>query len=903
MDIFGDMINRFNRMLPRDYSMEWVIPKEVIPNIEAWSNLLGKQQEQFDATKMLLSEKMPRYLQTEEDRAILQQYKDLTGQTLDNITTQYQEIGLSAGNQAMKEAARMLNREMQPGGRYNLLEDRYNAYQSALKEIETSYKDDQRGINKQYATSRLQEQLARPIGYNSETGEYSRISTPELYKDPNIQSMILKAIDQVRENGNTDIIRLSPTMLQKIKTEGRSADVLSNLAEAIYEQYPKQLAIEAWYRKQNIDPVKVQEQYNTSLDNILAKQNEYLTNGKSLKKEEVRKLQSELVQQGYDIKIDGSFDPKTENALKKYNEKIKEQIEQKKTDFNIDTYLTQQVSKDYSDFARGFANQKIDKSIIFDQAAIAQMKIGAARKNTNSLISAMQSIANPETNLVGATPDRGINMDKWSKQRETANTNLANAQNIYRNLMAGKAGKILGTDANNVAGLIEAYSKTGGDPNEFYNLIQADPKYVASRKIDLRAAFDYIQNNRQIIMGATEAMTQAQQQKDMIDTFDNSMTKAYSEKEGREEFEELKKQYKKPWETDEQFRTAINNKDVRFNRTDFTAGGGKEGAGKTINLAEQYLNKRNSAVNKNPDYAKSARTFEISAPIGDKAVGGFAKSILQDIDNNDYYGYVDEDQQGFSWKTKDGEKKEGIVSNKKVSITSFGESGKPQIKVTGVIKNKDGEEDYVETYLEIPETRIDQAKQVILATKAQAKRTNDSSLDEISDMTLAAITGNINYTKTAAQDGTQLHLNNTQSIPVSMPIYNQRGEISNMRNTTMQGMLMDTEEVGGRTYKKYKVLGDEGQTYYRLTMDTPKGEVVVTNRNGGLEFSNSAAVDNFLNGKKYDMDLIVNTNIQKVPTGQLISPEQINAMVLSQQAANQSNEELFDNEPVETEGQ
>lgn len=898
-------ITRFNKMLPRDYSMEWVIPKEVMPNIEAWSSLLGKQQEQFDATKMLLSEKMPKYLQTDEDRAILQQYKDLTGQTLDNITTQYQERGLTAGNQAMKEAARMLNREMQPGGRYNLLEDRYNAYQTALGEIEKSYKDDPRGINKQFATSRLQEQLARPIGYNPETGEYSRISTPELYKDPNIQSMILKAIDQVKESGNTDIIRLSPTMLQKIKTEGRSADVLGNLAEAIYEQYPKQLAIEAWYRKQNIDPTKVQEQYNTSLDNIVAKQEQYLTNAKSLKKEEIKKLQSELVQQGYDIKIDGSFGPKTEDALKQYNQKVKDQIEQKKADFNIDAYLTQQVGKGYSDFARGFANQKVDKSIIFDQAALAQMKIAAARKNTNSLISAMQEIARPETNLIGATPDRGINMDKWTKQRDTANTNLTNAQNVYRNLMAGKAGQVLGTDANNVTGLIEAYSKTGGNPNEFYNLIQADPKYTASRKIDLRAAFDYIQNNREIIMQATEAMTQAQQQKNMIDNFDQSITKAYSEKEGKKEYEELKKQFKKPWETDEQFRNALNNRDNRFNEEAATIKDSVTGRLITTfekNRADEFIKKRNSAANKNPEYAKSVRTYSIQAPTEDKVVGGFAKMILNDIDNNDYYGYVDESQQGFSWKTKEGDKKDGIVSNRKVEITSFGESGKPQIKVTGIIKNKDGEEDYVETYLEIPETLRDNARQVILAAKAQAKRTNDNSLDEIGDMTLAALNGDINYTKTAAQDGTQLHLNNTQSIPVAMPVYNQKGEISNMRNTTMQGMLMDTEEVGGRTYKKYKVLGDEGQTYYRLTMDTPKGEVVVTNKNGGLDFNTSATVDNFLNGKKYDMGLTVNTNIQKVPTGQLITGDQINAMVLSQQATNQSNGELLDNE-LETEGQ
>jgi hypothetical protein len=782
----------------------------------------------------------------------------------------------------------MLSREWQPGGKANLLEDRYNAYQTALKEIESSYKDDPRGINKQYATSRLQEQLKGKINYNPETGEYSRINTPELYKDPNIQNLILKAIDQVKESGNTDIIRLSPTMLEKIKTEGRSADVLGNLAEAIYEQYPKQLSIESWYRGQNVDPAKVQEQYNSKLDNLVLNQEKVLNNKSKLTKDEVKQLQSDLVQQGYDIKIDGDFGEKTTDALKKHINKLKSDVDNKKSQFNLDEYLSGQVRKDYTDFARNFANKKVDKTIIFDQAELTRQKIAASRKNTQSLISAAQQIANPETNLIGATPDKGVNMDSWEKQRQSINTNLKNASDVYNKLMAGKAGKILGTDANNVAGLIEAYSKTGGDPNAFYNLIQSDPKYTASRKIDLRSAFDYIQNNREVVSQATNAMVQAQQQKDLVASVDQSITKVFAEKEGKEKYEELKKQYKKPWETDEQFRQAIINEDSRFIKSESYGYQGSQI--KTTNVAEQFLIERNKAVSKSPEYAKSIRTYEISAPSEDKAVGGFAKSILQDIDNNDYYGYVDENQQGFSWKTKEGDKKDGIVSNKKVSIVSFGETGKPQIKVTGIIKNKDGKEDYVETYLNIPETRNDQAKQVVLAAKAQAKRTNDDSLDEVGDLTLSSLNGDINYTKVAAQDGMQLHLNNTTSIPVTMPVYNQRGEISNMRQTTMQGMLMDTDEINGRTYKKYKVLGDEGQTYYRLTMDTPKGEVVVTNKNGGLDFNNSSAVDVFLNGKKYDSNLTVNTNIQKVPTGTLISAEGINLLLNGTQNVNESDD-------------
>ena len=887
-DIYGDMINRFQRFSPRDYSMEWFVPQEVMPNIEAWSSLLAEQQQKYDTTKMLLSEKMPKYLQTEGDRELLGQYKQLVDESVNNISKQYQEQGVTAGNRAMKDAIRMFTQQWQPGGMAATLEDRYGAYQSALKEIETSYKDDPRGINKQFASSQLQRQLSDPINYNAETGEYKRINTPELYKDPNIQNLILKAIDQVKESGNTDIIRLSPTMLEKIKTEGRSANVLQSVGEAIYNQYPKQLAIEAWYRAQNSDPNAIKAEYESNLDSIVKKQDDLFSNKSKLGKEEVKRIQSDLVRAGYDLKIDGQFGPNTEKAFKDYNAKTRERVNEQKQNFNMDNYMMSQVTKDYDNFARQFANQKVDKSIIFDQAELARMKIAASKRNTQSLISGFQQILNPETNLIGATPDKGVNIEAWDKQLTNANRNLNDAKNLFNKAIGNDAAKVLGTNPNNISGLIEAYSKTGGDPNAFYNLIQADPKYAASRNIDLRKAFDYIQNNNDSISSSTNAYVQAQQQVDMLNATQESFTKQYSEKEGKKDYEDLRKQYKKPWETDEQFRQAINNRDSRFN----TSSSLGVGSGTIVNKASEFLNKRNSVAKSNPEYAKSVRTYEISADESDKAFGTFSKSILADIDNNDYYGYVDEDQQGFSWKTKEGDKKEGTVSNKKVSLVSFGENGAPQIKVTGKIKDEDGKESYVETYLNVPELRKGQTKQILLATKAQAKRTNDEYLDEVADLTIAGISGDINYSKVASQDAMKLHYDNTNSVPILMPVYNQRGEITQMRNTEMRGTLMDTEEIGGRKYNKYKVLGDDGSSYYRLTVQTPKGEAVVTNKKGGLDFNSSSAVDVFLRGKTYDQGLSVSTTINKVPTGEFITPAAIGAIVESQS----SNESVMEDE-------
>jgi hypothetical protein len=870
-------ITRFNKFTPRDYNMEWFVPKEVMPNIEAWDSLLTSQQQKFDTSKMLLSEKNPKYLQTEEDRQLFQKYKEEVSGNLDNITNAYQNKGVSAGNQALQEAVRTFSRHWQPGGIANVLEDRYNAFANAQKEIETGYKDDPRGINKQYAMYNLKKQLESPIKYNAETGEYQRISTPELYKDPNIQKLILDAINQVKESGDTDIVRLSPTLLEKIKTEGRSANVLQNIGQAIYQQYPNQLNIESWYRKQNTNPELAKKQYEEKLDSIYEKQSSYLD--AKLSKEEVKSLQSDLVEQGYDIKIDGDFGAKTKEAYKEYLKKTKQSIEEQKQNFNVDTYIQSQVTKGFDQFARSFANKKVDKSLIFDQAAIAQMKIRAARKNTESLIGAMQEIANPETNLAGATPDRGINMEEWNKQKEVATTNLSQAENLYNKTMTGKAGEILGTNANNVSLMIDAYSKSGGDPNAFYNVLKGTPEFATmSGKVDFKKAFDFIQNNHDNIAGATDTYIQARQQKDLLDDVEKSVSKTYIKNEGQAAFESLKSRYKKPTESDEDFLNALLNKDSRF------ISGQNTGldTSHNENIAESFIKTRNEVINKssNPEYAKSTRSFEISAPENDKSLGTFAKSILQDIDNGDYYGYVSDDQQGFVWKDLKGNKKDGIVTNKQVSITSFGESGKPQIKVTGTVKDGKGKETYVNTYLEIPKIRYDQVRQTVLAAKAQAKRTNDSNLDYVSDLTLGALNGDQNYTKNAAQDALKLHLNNTSDVSISMPVYDQQGNIKDTHQTTMKGKLLDTEEINGYTYKKYKVLDDTGNTKYRVTMVTPKGEVVVPNRNGGIDFNNSSSVDVLLNGKKYDLQIPVKTTFNKVPSGKILTSSQIGQLAL-----------------------
>lgn len=246
-------INRFDRPGRYDFSWKSFVPNLPMPNFEAWNEMLSTQQQGYD-TAIALTEKMPKYLQTEQDRELLGQYKGLVDNSLNDITTAYQEQGVTAGNRLLRDKTREILKQWQPGGTAAALEDRYTAYQSALGEIQKGYEKDARGINKQFATYNLQKQLEEPINYDPATGEYRRISTPELYTDPNIQKLTLDAIKEIEESGSTQIVRQDPFWFQKIKTLGRSPEALKMVAEAIYEQYPQQVAIESWYRSQGVDP-------------------------------------------------------------------------------------------------------------------------------------------------------------------------------------------------------------------------------------------------------------------------------------------------------------------------------------------------------------------------------------------------------------------------------------------------------------------------------------------------------------------------------------------------------------------------------------------------------------------------------------------------------------------------
>lgn len=887
-------INRFNKFTPRDYNMEWYVPTLATPNFAAWNEVLASEQSTYDAATSFLSQKNPRYLQTEEDRAIYQQYKDLANKAVDDISQAYQNQGLLAGKRLMKNYASQIAKEWQPGGRAALLEDRFNSYAAAREEIEKSFKDGKSPVNKEYAYYQLDEQLKNPIKYDPNTGQYSRISTPELYQDPNIREQVLQAIDKIKESGDTSIVALNPYWYEKIKREGRSPETIEAVTKAMLDQpeFSKQVGIEAWYRGRQYDPETVQQTYFSSLDNSVRSLEDLKGSLNTLPKEKVRQLQQQL-----GLTADGIAGKNTEAALDEYIKEQKDKAAKAKQSFNYDSFMSDQVRKSYVDFARGFANEKVDKDLIFNQAEKLRQDIAAKNRQTQALLDISQALRPVENSTALATPDTGRTLEDYMKAKRQAEENFQQAEQAKNSLLkkavdakspnGTKYSDVFGTDANSIATLMSLYSASGGDKDKFMSLVSRNPglKNYSSGQLD--QAFNLLTTEGTGIKETFDAYQLADRQNTLFTENERSLTSTYIQNEGKQSWSEIQK-FRRPGESDEDLMQAVINRDSRF---DYKQGGGANmgmfGSSNVTNygnIADDFLKERDNKIKKssNPEYQKSVNTYSITADPSDDNLGTLTKLITNDIQNGDYSGYVSEGKQGLVFRNKNGSSVDASkISNLNVEITTMNETG-AGYKITGTVK-KDGKDIPVVAYTDqIPSTHRDAARIALAGTRAAAKQKGDVKLEQVSTVALAGL-GGYDYTKAAAENAIKLRGDNMDRMTFIIPAVDANGNIVGKNGTAVErgvkgGMLLDEfNGQDGRKYRKYKVQTGSGDQKFALVQvrydnkGKELGEVLVPS-NKGYWYNTSQDVDFEVLGKSYDMNTPVELNIQKIPQGRPITP-------------------------------
>ena len=888
-------INRFDSR-PTRYDFSFRNYQEVLPKVdfEAFGQLLQQQQTQFDAYNTLLTSKLPKYLPTEGDQQLYQQYKQDANKAVTNVTDLYVNQGVSAGNRAIKDGVRTFAQDWQPGGRAAVLEDRYLGYQNARTQIEKEFEKDTNPANKWFAYKQLQDQLAKPLTYNPSTGEYTRINTPELYKDANIKKGIDEAIKEIHDSGDTQIVRLSPFWLQKIKTEGRTKETLEAVTNALLNQpeYSKQRDIEALYKMNGVDPTELAKRAGENLDKQYSQLETSIGNAKT--KEQIKALQNQLIEQGYDVTVDGQMGKQTQDAVKQYLDKQKESIEQQKQNFDPVQYGKNAVNQSYLNYSRAFANQKRDIDLIYDKATEWQQRANLERQKTASIISEMQAMREVPSGKVLATPADGQIMEQYSKLRDKSVEDANAAKTNLNNILAtkDKSGTSfldrVGGNPNDVSFLLNAYKTSGGNPTKFAETLASNPAYAGK---DANSLFNTMTTSAPSLDSAYSVYQQAQNRKDLFQQSNEAVTKTYLNTDEAKKFvKELPTSLRKEGETDEQVAIRMTTNPEEF----LVKGGGTFGGrgllteknsrgenAKDNNYAYQFLDKRDKAVKTNPSgFANSVNAYTIIGS-SNSTVGNFGELLVQDISNKNFLGYTSEGKQGLVWRnSKDNsitDISKANLNNVKWEMTTLGENGAGYMFTA----TTSGGLSVTAFADRIPETHKDAARNALIGAKKNAKETNDVAGEQAVTQGLAVLDG-YDYTKPAAQNTINPHAKNSKTYPIIFPAMDASG--NPLKGGSVQqvtGVHLEDIEKGDKVYGKYVTTDEFGkkqyiQTYKRFDKNgNLQSEAVIKNPKGGYYFNNSQDIDFDIEGKFYDLQIPVDNNIQKLPQGQILQMEQI----------------------------
>jgi len=131
------MSNRFRQIIPVRSNY---VPQFYTPDFGALATTLGTQQQAYDKA-LAVGEKVPKHLQTPEERAALEDYMSSVRGSIDEVSKVYADEGVNAGNRRRKELLRTVGRDWQPGGKADRFQKRLATVQAAKKQIDEQYKD------------------------------------------------------------------------------------------------------------------------------------------------------------------------------------------------------------------------------------------------------------------------------------------------------------------------------------------------------------------------------------------------------------------------------------------------------------------------------------------------------------------------------------------------------------------------------------------------------------------------------------------------------------------------------------------------------------------------------------------------------------------------------------------
>lgn len=850
------MLNRFNKFAPRDYSWQTAIPELPELNVEMLDSTMGNLQNSITQSN-LLSKQRPQVLNNKPDLELYQEYKTMVDSGLQKVTDSYKTGGFKAGQAAYNQFLQQVTDEWRPGGRANLLNERFNAYKNATEEINKFAKDDKRSINTSLAKFQLQEELSKPIDYNPDIRKGNSIKTPDLYKDPDLRSAVDDMLKEIKTNGTTSFLGdfNRDWWVNKISTETREEERIKLAAEALMSQpeFQAQLQRDVQYKTYTTDKNKYEKSFIESEKQRLDKFTKASEKAKTSPKE-TKDWQNFLREQGYNIEVDGQFGTLTEEATKQFLDS------QKSRTFDFNEQLTSEVKQNYMDYALRAAYKKVDVTPIFNKAIKAKADIQNARE-ANKINRERLEFEQKDASLV--TVVSGISQQLPDIQKHYEDTKKL--KNEFEGQMNNAIQKSAfnGWTIDNIATAYLKWDKAEGQTldekvNNFKRLLNENGSFTFNNdQVDLLVKEMMAPSNQSSVKTMLETYAELQDETSRFEDLQVGLGKQYIQTpEGRDALSKLEP-FRLKGESDEQLMRRLVQNPQQFRETKTVYLPGRMTDGRTIEevqqVGEAVLNKMKSDM-KNQEQSgfkydfTSLGTYEVYTHKDDTNLRPVLDNISLAIESGTGLNFSTFGKIGLSFKDFEGEdvKSDGVKKVKSIAPAK-NNKGEPIFKVDLTFTDKKGK--VKDGYTEInvipgsPEQR-----QTVNGLKSSyidlVKSGNSTSAMGVLDL-IDAFEGK-NGLKQASVDLTLKNLNtkNTQLRPVyTESTINGQKQLVDIRQYGWQvaDLGMD-ENIAGRKLKTYGINTQSGNFAASVVVDDNGNEILVPDDSGNALFPSSSGV-------------------------------------------------------------
>lgn len=888
-------INRFNKFLPRDYSMKFYMPEFFTPNFEQWDSVLAGQQQKYNAA-VAATQKYPKHLEWRGELA--GQYKKNIESKLDDVTTSYINEGVRTGNRKMRDMAFELNQQWNPGGLAHELEKEFEEYQSGIKQITDYYEKNkaENSANRTYSLTKLRQSAQGEFKYNPDTGLYNRASiVPELVPYVDIAEEAMKVVKEIKDSGTSTIIKRDRAWFEKIEREGVTEDTIKQVTDELLKQpkYAQQLGVEKWKMDQNFSEEdktnlveKERSKYATQNDKMITAVNE---SAKSKDINDRKKLQSELQKYGYYTgKIDGNIGKETQAAMDNYLKDLDEQTEKKMNAVSYDNLVMNSIKDSYAKpLIKAFAREKVKRDLIFNKEWETNMKIQAQKKNTSDIVTAIQSLKEPTTTDYLATPGLSTPMETMNKIRSQNQEMYSNAKKSFDQISQFSGiTDVLGTRAANE---IHKVTQTKMQSKSYDEFVKRMGGIGYTDKNVIENAWNFY--NSPAAGDLYNSYTSMQAAKESVDSIDNAresmITDYIKTPEGKKEAANIRKKYGFKG-TDEEFVKSLVSGNQKFVYETGNAGSfGLGGVGGSIKYStdegKSFLNKMDNYYKDKPEaMPQSLRGYRLNAIKGEGAE--LAKVMVKDIVDGYTNGYSSNGQAGIVF-SHIGKNNQIDPTDVKLDDTNFSfnvdASG-----ITYYLTGKDSNGKPVSSVVNAPKEHYGRLARMALSLKKQAKETGDSGLDAIANQVYAVTTEGPRY-QNAVEDHLILTDDNTFPLDnVADPMRSTGNQVETFKNNAnVKGLPIGSEEiVNGLVYQKFKTYNPKTKsTAYMMTVQTEEGFYVpIKNSDGGLYYKSSMEAESPIWDRKMMSQIPVEINQQKIKQSN-VTPEQGQALMLGVQ--------------------